>query len=290
MFGYVRPCKAELKVRELALFQAAYCGLCHNLKKLGGLPARFAVNYDFTVLAMLLGDAPAEDNICRRRCIASPLKKRSCCKHEGAAGEAAELSLVLFWWKLEDSIRDDGFFRRMLARLVRILLHRGMKASRQRHPDFDRLCMEKLRQLSELEQEGCSSLDRAADPFAAILAGAADAADDPRKQRILRELLYHLGRFVYLADAAADLEEDRKAGRYNPVAVRYGSSFGDLERQQLLDTLHASAVQAANALDLLEETPYTAILENIFTLGMPETAVKILRGEALGKEKKWRIG
>ena len=38
MFGYVRPYKPELKVREYEMFRAAYCGLCWALKeKYGGL-------------------------------------------------------------------------------------------------------------------------------------------------------------------------------------------------------------------------------------------------------------
>ena len=31
MFGYVRPLKSELKIREFGQFEAAYCGLCHTL-------------------------------------------------------------------------------------------------------------------------------------------------------------------------------------------------------------------------------------------------------------------
>ena len=31
MFGYVRPRKDELKVRDWEAYQAVYCGLCHTL-------------------------------------------------------------------------------------------------------------------------------------------------------------------------------------------------------------------------------------------------------------------
>lgn len=281
MFGYVRPCKAELKVRELMLFQAAYCGLCHSLKDTAGILARFTVNYDFTVLAMLLSEAEAgsEGHICRKRCIASPFRKRPCCQKSPASAAVADLSVLLLWWKLEDSIADDGFFRALPARLLRLLLRRGMKAARARRQTFDRVCREQLGILRQLEEEGCSSLDRAADPFALLLSEASEQELDLRKRRVLREILYHMGRFVYLADAAADLEEDQKAGRYNPIAAHYGANFGQEERQQLRETLCASAIQAANALALLEPGPFTPVLENIFSLGMPETADKILRGD-----------
>ena len=36
MFGYVRPNRDELKVRELRDYEALYCGLCHTLGKRHG--------------------------------------------------------------------------------------------------------------------------------------------------------------------------------------------------------------------------------------------------------------
>ena len=54
MFGYVRPNRDELKVRELRDYEALYCGLCHALGRRHGFFARFFLNYDFTFLAMLL--------------------------------------------------------------------------------------------------------------------------------------------------------------------------------------------------------------------------------------------
>ena len=40
MFGYVRPNRDELKVRELRDYEALYCGLCHALGRLHGFFAR----------------------------------------------------------------------------------------------------------------------------------------------------------------------------------------------------------------------------------------------------------
>jgi hypothetical protein len=80
MYGYIRPLKGELKVREFELFRSVYCGLCHTLKKRYGFPARFALNYDFTFLTMLL---TGEDFFYRceyRRCSASPFKKKPCAR------------------------------------------------------------------------------------------------------------------------------------------------------------------------------------------------------------------
>jgi len=48
MFGYVRPHKAELLVKEYEMFRAAYCGLCTALKERYGAAARYVINYDLT--------------------------------------------------------------------------------------------------------------------------------------------------------------------------------------------------------------------------------------------------
>lgn len=33
MFGFIRPVKSELKVREVERFQIVYCGLCHEIRR-----------------------------------------------------------------------------------------------------------------------------------------------------------------------------------------------------------------------------------------------------------------
>ena len=52
MFGYIKPVKAELKVKEWEAYQGIYCGLCKQLAKRYGFFARMTLNYDFVFLAM----------------------------------------------------------------------------------------------------------------------------------------------------------------------------------------------------------------------------------------------
>lgn len=46
MFGYIKPFKAELKVKEWEAYQGIYCGLCKQLAQRYGLFARMTLNYD----------------------------------------------------------------------------------------------------------------------------------------------------------------------------------------------------------------------------------------------------
>ena len=48
MFGYVRPFKSELLVREYDQYKAAYCQLCRALREHYGRAASFPLSYDCT--------------------------------------------------------------------------------------------------------------------------------------------------------------------------------------------------------------------------------------------------
>ena len=65
MYGYIRPLKPELRLREYDRYRAAYCGLCHALSRRAGFWARFCVSYDMVLPVLLLPEAPV---LCRKRC------------------------------------------------------------------------------------------------------------------------------------------------------------------------------------------------------------------------------
>ena len=54
MFGYIRPNKPELLVKEYDLYKSAYCGLCKRMGKDYGRLSRLALSYDGTFLARAL--------------------------------------------------------------------------------------------------------------------------------------------------------------------------------------------------------------------------------------------
>ena len=121
-----------------------------------------------------------------------------------------------------------------------------------------------LVELSARERDLCPSLDRPADTFARLLQSAAPA--EGTRGRVLGQLLYHLGRWIYLADARDDLEEDRQAGRYNPVTARYGPQGDD---GALALTMDQSLGRMGEALQLGDFGCRSALLENMIYLGLP---------------------
>lgn len=278
MYGYVRPVKDELKVKEYAAYQAVYCGLCHCLRQRCGPVARFVVNYDFTFLAMLL-DTERQTDYVQRRCPASPHKKKNCLVSGPALELAAELSVILAWWKLRDNLQDEGVGKAVAAGAGMGLLRRAYGKAAARQPAFAEACAHHMAELAELEWTGCASLDRAADCFASLSASVAAAVPEEARRRSLRELLYHMGRVVYLLDAVDDLEKDMAAGRYNPLVARFsleGAALPQAAREQLRLTLRHSLNAMSAAYALLPPNAFQVLTENIVYLGIPAAVARLL--------------
>lgn len=281
MFGYVRPILGKLSEEDKAAYQAAYCGLCHCLKKDCGLAARFTLNYDFVFLFLLL-DGGAGD--CKeRRCPAHPLQGRPCLAQNETMALCAWESVILTYYKLGDGVADEGFLRRTGDRLAKGLLRRAYQRTLAHCPDFDRHVAACLGELDELERENAPKLDRTADAFARLLSAAAPETGDETLDRPRRQLLYHLGRWIYLTDALDDREEDLKRGRYNPITARFGQ---EPELEYLTTTMSHSLSLAQSAFQLLPRTAWSGILENILYLGLPHVQELVAQGRWDQKEDK----
>jgi len=285
MFGYVRPFQPELKCKDYDLYRATYCGLCRCLRRRYGLIAPMLLNFDFTFLALLLWEPEERFAPCRGRCHANPLVKRPMCTDSGALELAADESVVLAWWKLRDSVQDEGFWKGLPARALSRVMKPAYKKAARRCPAFDGTVRGCLGELAVLERENCPSLDRAADTFARLLQSA--VPPEGVRGRVLSQLLYHLGRWIYLTDARDDLEEDKQSNRYNPVAARYGPEGDD---GALALTMDQSLEQIGAALQLGEFGCRKPLLENIVYLGLPLVQRAVFDGSwnEIKKQKIWR--
>ena len=72
-----------------------------------------------------------------------------------------------------------------------------------------------------------------------------------------------LGKLIYFMDAACDLEEDRKKGQYNPLALLGVQSGADFRPQ--LTLLAGDAAEAFEGLPIVQDA---AILQNILYSGV----------------------
>ena len=296
MFGYVRPPLAALPQEETDRFRRIYCGLCHTLGERYGLASRFILNYDFTFLAILLSDGE-EGKVLESRCPANPVKKQPYAAANAAMELAADESVILAYWQLRDGVEDHDWLHGLKYRSLSAILEPAYQKAAAVRPAFDKTTREQLRLLGELEKENCASIDRPADAFAVLLAGAAEEVKDPVRKRVLSQLLYHLGRWVYLIDAADDLKKDGESGSYNPVALRYGLTEGRWTpeaRSEFAATLDHSIHMMATAYELWDFGVWTPILKGTIYNGLFHVGKAVLdgtyktlrRGEYRKKPKK----
>jgi len=280
VFGYVRPPLQDLPQEETERFRRMYCGLCHTLGRRYGTAARFILNYDFTYLAILLSE-PREPETYEKRCLRHPVHVRAYLEENDAMALAADESVILAYWQLRDGVEDHDWLHGLKYRGLSAVLEPAYRKAAKLRPGFDRTVCRQLKVLAELEREGCDSIDRAADAFAVLLGSAAGEVDDPVRRRVLEQMLYHLGRWVYLVDAADDLKQDAAEGNYNPVALRFRLENGIWtaeSRREFAVTLDHSIHMMTTAFELWDFGIWTPLLETTLYTGLFRVGKAVLDG------------
>ncbi|MCD8004102.1 MAG: DUF5685 family protein [Oscillospiraceae bacterium] len=280
MFGYVRPLTGELRVRELEDYKAVYCGLCRSLGKGCGLLARMTLNYDFVFLAMALTPEAKPCAMERRFCPLHPFSRRRMCCQTPALDTAAREGVILSYQKLRDDVADSGFWRGLPARVAARCLKPAYRRAAKAQPEFDRQVADCLERLRRLEGENCPSMDRPADAFAQLLQAAAPETGSPGRNRAMAQMLYHVGRWIYLVDAWDDLPGDVEKGNYNPLNLRFQGRAEEHIQDVRVTLLHSRNL-AASAYELEKTGAWDGVLSNILYLGLPAVEEMVL-------SRQWR--
>ena len=275
MFGYVRPALNLLPPEERERYRGAYCGLCHAMGERHGFLARFTLNYDFAFLAILF--ARGEEETRCRRCPAHPLRKGRACACGSGMDAAADASMILTWQKLRDDVLDKGWLKGLPARILCLLFLPAYRRAKRAMPRFANRVEESLEALHKLEAERSGQLDRAADAFACVLMAAAPGTEDETHRRVLEQMLYHVGRWIYLVDAWDDLEEDRQNGRYNPLDARF-DGCAEAHRDYLSTSMTHSLKLAISAGNLSDFGVWTDLVQHMLYTGLPAVQEAVLDG------------
>jgi hypothetical protein len=284
MFGFIKPDKDELKMREYRVFRAHYCGLCLGLSRLGGPAARLTLTYDSAFLYLLLRAFEPEPEFTAYRCPLHPLSRRAVVKPDDLCDYAAAVNVMLFYHNLRDKIKDK---QGSGARTALAGLSRAYRRACRRYPEAAAIVSSRLKDLAALENEGCSSLDRAADPFAGLLGDLfAHRERDPALADELRALGYNLGKWIYTADAWADIDGDACKGSYNPLLRAYPAATPDavkaLATADIQFVLTCCLSEAGQAMGRLPVKANRSILENVVYLGLKSETERLFSGT--GKE------
>lgn len=274
MFGYVKVNQDELKVREYNVYKSYYCGLCKTLKSEYGYLSRFGLNYDSVFLALLLSSVTEDDYDCEKlRCIAHPAEKRPIMKTNKSLSYSAAAMVILALLKIEDDIHDEHSINAMFTYLA---LSGARRKIKKVYPKLYSDCREQINKLSHLEKDNVTDIDKLSDVFANLLKllFVPDFIEDEITKRVLAQIGYTLGRFIYIIDAYEDIEKDKMKKSFNPFLL------GTMpQKDELHESLTFTLSNLANSYELLDLKINKPILDNIIYLGLSASLDKAIKGE-----------
>ena len=141
--------------------------------------------------------------------------------------------------------------------------------------------------LAQVEATCPPSVDEPASLFGDLLSALLAHGLTGNEAILAKKIGYHVGRWIYILDAADDFEGDVKAGRYNPLACLYADPHMKVlpvsKKEELRDALLAELSELEAAFDLLDvsdDPDLGGILSNILYFGMPAEASRVLFGDA----------
>ena len=272
MFGYVKPDNKELLVKEHEFYKATYCGICRSMKKHTGALSPITITYDSVFLALVrMAYIPdSELGSSMRRCIAHPAKKKCMLTDNSAIEYTARAFAILSYYKMKDDLADEGAMKRIIVNLTRPVL-----ASAKKKADLEPLAeivRDKLERITLIENERRPSIDEPADLFAELLGEIFAYGLEGADRVVTYECGYHLGKFILLADAIDDYDDDRKSGKYNPYVIAYnGADLTKENKQNVKTTLLIECKKLENAVNLIpfgNKITIENIVRNIIYLGL----------------------
>lgn len=289
MFGYVTPCKMELKVKDFEKFKAYYCGLCKSIKKNYGNIPRMTLNYDMTFLAILLDSF--QDKKCEfenQSCIVHPTGKKVVIINNNAIDYAAFCNVSLAYYKLLDDVWDDNSIK---SKAYSSILKSYINKVPEKLNSLQGQIEEKLKELYFLEKNAKGkNIDELSNPFAELTGIILSSYNETFEDK-LYWLGYNLGKWIYIIDAFDDLEKDIQKNKFNALNAAYNNS--SLPYNEFYDSI-ANRVDfllvscAANCYESLEGIDFKKnedIIKNILQFGLMEKMDKVFKRSVNEYEK-----
>ena len=261
MFGYVNINRKELEESRQTRFNSVYCGVCRRIREQSGQLSRLGLRYDITFLSTLLMSLyEPEETSGRNACHLHPITKRPWVDNEFIR-YGADMNVALACYKAQDDWQDD---RKPAAKAMAGVFGKNMPRIEESYPRQCAAIAGCIADLSRLEQENCPSPDETANCFGRLMAELFVVREDFWAPT-LRELGFHLGRFIYLLDAAVDFEKDKKHGKYNPY-LAMGMENADWARwEDYLVLTMAKCTESYERLPLVQDKD---ILDNVLYSGV----------------------
>ena len=180
---------------------------------------------------------------------------------------------IMLYSKLNDNIADEGFLKGLGYRLLRLLSRKGYKKAVADFPKIGEVFTEYLKAQNKVEENNTSDVDIAAEPTAKMLSELFRLCAPNGETRALERLGYSMGRWIYILDAAVDLQKDIKKNRYNPfkAEVNDNTNLTEFFQNRIIPSLNICISEAEAAFDLLDIKKLKNILGNIIYIGLEES-------------------
>ena len=159
MFGYVTVNKPEIKFKDFDMYRSFYCGLCRELRERYGIPGQISLTYDMTFVVLLLSgvyEPPTQKGT--SRCAVHPLKPQPV-RRNAITEYCADMNVILSYYKCMDDWQDE---HKPLRYAYARLLKTGGEKHMAHYPEKIRRIKEALMELSSLEKQGETDVDRVA--------------------------------------------------------------------------------------------------------------------------------
>ncbi|MBR4290729.1 MAG: hypothetical protein IKT52_08830 [Oscillospiraceae bacterium] len=260
VFGFVTASTGELDKSQKDRYGGIYCGICRGIKARATQSARLGLSYDMAFLALLLMSLyEPEEKQGVLHCAAHPLRRRAWIDNTFVR-YAADMNVALSYYKLQDDWRDD---RKITAKLLASTFEKVLPDLEAQYPRQCKAISVCLKELHALEQQSCPNPDAPAACFGKLMAELLVYQEDLWADT-LRQVGFHLGRFIYMADAAVDYRADKRKGKYNPfLAMGTGEDWARWEEYLVLAMGRCTANY--EKLPLVQDK---ALLDNILYSGV----------------------
>ena len=260
MFGFVTANVSELEKDQKDRYGGIYCGICRQIKARGTQTARLGLSYDMVFLALLLMSLyEPEEEQGPLHCAAHPLRRRNWVDNPYVR-YAADMNIALSYYKLMDDWADD---RKLSAKLLADSFKNVLTRLEAEYPRQCGAISGCIRQLRMLEESNCPNPDEPAACFGNLMAELLVYREDLWAES-LRQTGFHLGRFIYMADAAVDYRADKRKNKYNPfLAMDTGEDWARWEEYLVLAI--SRCTEHFEKLPLVQDK---ALLDNILYSGV----------------------
>ncbi|MDO4333298.1 MAG: DUF5685 family protein [Eubacteriales bacterium] len=278
MFGYLRPYKDEMRLKDIRKYSTYYCALCNQIRKDYGFFWTAFLNYE-SVYTLLFLESFKEypEKSLTLRCHLNPFMKKKLQINGDILAYSAFVNMALLDLKFEDNEYDGN---KLPWRILKRILH-GKKRYKEMSESHKGL-LESLKDQADLlrrrEKEN-SNLDSCADTTGNMLVEIIkywlrDIETESEMYGTVVQLHFHVGKLIYTLDAYEDFESDISKNQFNPIVFISPEKgrLAALEKTRKIMLLLKFCI--AQEIKKVEVAKNKEIIENILTFGIEHSLMK----------------